>query len=212
MHNFNALDRLILEFDRGLRTLTLQKRAVQRDNPAKNLEEPELSEHQRKLAGKLMRVNHAGEVAAQGLYHGQSLTARNTETIDAMQASAREEEDHLAWCEDRLKELHSQPSLLGPIWYLGSYGLGATAGLFGDRWSLGFVSETEKQVEEHLSDHLAKLPEEDSKSRSILTQMQEDERIHGEKAMNMGGQELPTAIKKMMKLVSKVMTTGAYLA
>lgn len=210
MQNYSSADRFILEFDRGLRTLTRQKRKPQRDNPAKDLTEPQLSEQERKLAAKLMRVNHAGEVAAQGLYHGQALTARNTETVDAMQCSAREEEDHLTWCEQRLKELHSQPSIFGPIWYLGSYSLGATAGLFGDRLSLGFVGETEKQVEQHLSEHLAKLPEEDNKSRTILLQMQEDERIHGEKAMAMGGQELPPPIKKVMRLVSKVMTTGAY--
>jgi ubiquinone biosynthesis monooxygenase Coq7 len=212
MQNRLSIDRFILEFDRGLRTLTRQKRTTQRDNPAKHLAEPQLTEQERKRAARLMRVNHAGEVAAQGLYHGQALTAHDTKIIDAMHSSAREEEDHLAWCEERLNELHSHPSLLGPLWYLGSYGLGATAGFFGDRWSLGFVGETEKQVEQHLTDHLSKLPEEDHKSRSILAQMQEDERMHGDKAMAMGGEELPTPVKKIMKLVSRVMTTGAYWA
>ena len=210
MQNYSSLDRLIIEFDRRLRTLTQQKRSAQRDNPAKDMRDAELSEQQRKQAGRLMRVNHAGEVAAQGLYHGQALTARNQGTITSMQQSAAEEEDHLAWCEDRLTELQHQPSVLGPMWYFGSYTLGATAGLFGDRWSLGFVGETEKQVENHITDHLAKLPEEDKKSRAILAQMQEDEIKHGEKAMQMGGEELPAPIKSAMTLVSKVMTTGAY--
>lgn len=209
MQNETAIDRFILEFDRGLRTLTPQKRITQRDNPA-NEKTADLSASERNLAGKLMRVNHAGEVAAQGLYHGQSLTARNAETVNAMKASAREEEDHLAWCEDRLKELHYHPSVLGPVWYLGSYSLGAIAGLFGDRWSLGFVSETEKQVEQHLTEHLSKLPDNDIKSRSILIQMQEDERRHGEKAEAMGGHELPAPVKKTMQLVSRVMKAAAY--
>ena len=175
MHNYSIFDRAILEFDRGLRTLTKKSRTAQRDNPANNIEEAELSNKQQELAARLMRVNHAGEIAAQGLYHGQALTARDESTIQAMQQSADEEEDHLAWCEERLTELQNRPSLLSPFWYMGSYTLGATAGLFGDRWSLGFVNETEKQVEQHLTRHLEKLPEQDNKSRAILEKMRDDE-------------------------------------
>ena len=210
MKNISIADRMILEFDRGLKILTQQQKRNQRPNPAADIKEAELTEKEQAHAGKLMRVNHAGEVAAQGLYHGQALTAKSEEVLSSMQQSASEEEDHLAWCETRLAELHTPHSLLGPVWYLGSYSLGVTAGLFGDRWSLGFVAETERQVEQHLSKHLDKLPEQDLKSRAILKQMQDDERMHGEKATNMGGEELPKPIKNAMNLVSKVMTKGAY--
>jgi ubiquinone biosynthesis monooxygenase Coq7 len=203
-------DRLIEEFDRGLRTLTKSSRHAQRRNPAETLEESELSEKETLLSGRLMRVNHAGEIAAQGLYHGQALTAKNDATLNQMHISAKEEEDHLAWCEQRLNELQTPRSLIGPVWYLGSYAIGATAGLFGDRWSLGFVAETEDQVEKHLENHLKKLPSHDQKSRAIIEKMKQDEHQHGQAARDLGGKQLPIPAQKTMRLVSKVMTTGAY--
>ncbi|MCL4144876.1 UNVERIFIED_CONTAM: hypothetical protein GTU68_024861 [Idotea baltica] len=205
-------DRLIKEFDRGLRTLTKSSRNAQRINPAEALEESDLSENETQLSGRLMRVNHAGEIAAQGLYHGQALTAKDHATLNQMQISAKEEEDHLAWCEQRLNELQTPRSLIGPVWYLGSYAIGATAGLFGDRWSLGFVAETEDQVEKHLQDHLQKLPSQDQKSRAIIEKMKLDEHQHGQAARDLGGKQLPTPVQKTMQLISKIMTTGAYWA
>lgn len=203
-------DRLIEEFDRGLRTLTKHSRHAQRENPANLHNKDNLSEQDRLTSGRLMRVNHAGEVAAQGLYHGQALTARSNEVLEQMHYSAKEEEDHLAWCEQRLKELQTPRSLIGPVWYFGSYAIGATAGLFGDKWSLGFVAETEDQVEKHLEKHLHKLPATDSKSRVIIEKMKSDERQHGESARSLGGVSLPAPIKNTMQFVSKIMTTGAY--
>ncbi len=203
-------DRLIEEFDRGLKTLTKQSRPVQRENPAMKHTQDNLSEDEKILSGRLMRVNHAGEIAAQGLYHGQSLTAQSSDTINQMQISAKEEEDHLAWCEQRLNELQTPRSLIGPLWYFGSYAIGATAGMFGDKWSLGFVAETEDQVERHLDSHLNKLPANDSKSRAIIEKMKQDEHQHGESARNLGGETLPAPVQKTMQVVSKIMTTGAF--
>jgi len=210
MNKQNFSDRLIEEFDRGLRTLTKSSRPAQRSNPAESLQENDLLASETQLSGRLMRVNHAGEIAAQGLYHGQALTARDDATLNQMQISAKEEEDHLAWCEQRLNELQTPRSLIGPMWYLGSYAIGATAGLFGDRWSLGFVAETEDQVEKHLDSHLQKLPVQDLKSRAIIEKMKQDEHQHGQAARDLGGKPLPTPVQKTMQLVSKVMTTGAY--
>ena len=207
---YSLSDRLIEEFDRGLRTLTKKSRQAQRETPANKHVDTELSDEDRVLSGRLMRVNHAGEMAAQGLYHGQSLTAQREETIQQMQVSAKEEEDHLAWCEQRLNELQTPRSLIGPVWYFGSYAIGATAGLFGDKWSLGFVAETEDQVERHLEKHLNKLPANDTKSRAVIEKMKSDEHQHGESARNLGGATLPPPIQKSMQLVSKIMTTGAY--
>lgn len=203
-------DQVIKQFDRGLRTLTKASRRAQRSNPAEQFEEKNLSEKEIQLSGRLMRVNHAGEIAAQGLYHGQALTAKNAATLNQMRISAKEEEDHLAWCEQRLKELQTPRSLIGPVWYLGSYAIGATAGIFGDRWSLGFVAETEDQVEAHLESHLTKLPAQDQKSRAIIKKMKQDEHHHGQAARDLGGKPLPAPVQKTMQLVSKVMTTGAY--
>ena len=207
---YTLADRFIEEFDRGLRTLTKKSRNAQRENPAEQISETELSEKDIQTSGRLMRVNHAGEIAAQGLYHGQALTAHSQETLDRMCISASEEEDHLAWCEERLHELSTSRSLISPFWYWGSYAMGATAGIFGDKWSLGFVAETEKQVEQHLENHLDRLPTNDNKSRAIIKVMQDDERHHGEAAKELGGTELPKPIQEGMKLVSKVMTVGAY--
>ena len=157
-----------------------------------------------------MRINHAGEVAAQGLYEGQSLTARLPEVREKMERAAMEENDHLAWCESRINELGSHKSLLNPLWYGGSLAIGAIAGLAGDKWSLGFVTETERQVVHHLDSHLAQLNENDQKSRAILEQMKEDEGQHATTALHAGGAELPQPIKKLMSLTSKVMTKAAY--
>ena len=208
--NLTFPDRLIAEFDRGLKTLTKQSRQAQRNNPANQHPNDNLSEQDRLQSGRLMRVNHAGEIAAQGLYHGQALTAQSNEVLEQMHHSAKEEEDHLAWCEQRLNELQTPRSLIGPFWYFGSYAIGATAGLFGDKWSLGFVAETEDQVEKHLENHLQKISPIDSRSRAIIEEMKSDEHHHGESARNLGGASLPAPIKSTMQLVSKLMTTGAY--
>ncbi len=210
MNKRNFCDTLIEEFDRGLRTLTKASRSASRDNPADDIPEADLNDQEATLSGRLMRVNHAGEIAAQGLYHGQALTARNQATLEQMRVSAKEEEDHLAWCEQRLNELQTPTSMITPLWYAGSYAIGATAGLFGDKWSLGFVAETENQVEQHLQSHLEKLPAQDEKSKSIIDLMQQDERRHGDAARNLGGVDLPKPVQKAMQAVSKVMTTGAF--
>ncbi len=210
MNRQNFCDKLIEEFDRGLRTLTKSSRITPRENPAKDIHGTELSAQEMQLSGRLMRVNHAGEIAAQGLYHGQALTARDETTLQQMRVSAKEEEDHLAWCEQRLNELQTPRSMITPLWYIGSYAIGATAGLFGDKWSLGFVAETENQVETHLQSHLDKLPIHDDKSRAIIEMMKEDERRHGDAARNLGGVDLPKPVQKGMQAVSKIMTTGAY--
>ena len=159
---------------------------------------------------RLMRVNHAGEVAAQALYQGQALTARNPEVAAAMRKAAAEETDHLAWCEQRLRELGGRTSVLNPLWYLGSYAIGAVAGAFGDRVSLGFIAETEKQVESHLHEHLKRLPGADSRSRAILQQMQHDEMEHGAKASSLGGSALPAPLHTAMRLTSGLMTRSSF--
>jgi 3-demethoxyubiquinol 3-hydroxylase len=202
------LDRAIGEIDKIIKTLTLPpqaSRSAPQTPPAEALEEADRAE-----SARLMRVNHAGEVAAQALYQGQSLTARDPEVRTAMRQAAAEEIDHLAWCEQRLKELHGRRSLLNPIWYFGSLALGAFAGLLGDRASLGFIAETEKQVESHLRDHLERLSPKDSRSRAILTQMKHDEMQHGAKATSMGGKPLPFAITWAMRATSRLMTRGSY--
>jgi ubiquinone biosynthesis monooxygenase Coq7 len=153
-----------------------------------------------------MRVNHAGEVAAQALYRGQALTARHSSTADSLRRAAAEEMDHLAWCETRIKELDGRTSVLNPLWYAGSFLIGAMAGLSGDRASLGFIAETERQVESHLRDHLDRLPAADHRSRAIVAQMTHDEMRHGFEAASLGGRELPLWIKGAMHLTSKVMT------
>lgn len=163
----------------------------------------------RRDAARLMRVNHAGEVAAQGLYHGQALTARSADTRRHLLHAAEEEQRHLEWCEQRLRELGDQPSRLRPFWYGASYAMGAAAGLFGDRWSLGFVAETERQVSEHLDDHLQRLPETDQRSRAILHAMQQDEQRHGQEAEHRGGAPLPAPVRGLMRQVAKVMKAGA---
>ena len=206
----NLPDALVTQVDRVLRSLLPVERRGGRENPAADREESDLSESGRRHAAGLMRVNHAGEVAAQGLYHGQSATARLGEVREAMDEAAQEEYEHLKWCEERLEELGSRPSLLGPLWYAGAFAIGAAAGLAGDRWSLGFVAETERQVVRHLDEHLERLPEDDERSRAILAQMREDEEKHGATASAAGGAELPAPVRGLMKLTSRIMTRSAY--
>lgn len=202
-------DALIINFDKALRTV-FAPAASRRTYPDDGLEEAELSEAEKRHAAGLMRVNHSGEVCAQALYQGQSLTARNPEAAQALREASDEETEHLAWCERRLNELGSRKSLLNPLWYAGSFGLGVVAGALGDRWNLGFLAETERQVEGHLNSHLAALPERDGKSRAIVEQMKEDEIRHAETALAHGGAALPLPVKLAMKLSSKVMTKTAY--
>lgn len=202
-------DRLINTLDQGLRVVASRNKA-NRSNPAENTAESTLDTAEKKHAAGLMRVNHTGEVCAQALYNGQLLTAKNNKTRVMLKHAAVEETDHLGWCEDRLEELGSHTSYANPLWYAGSYALGAMAGLAGDKISLGFVGETESQVEQHLASHLTKLPEGDLKSRAIVTQMQQDEMEHGSAAMAAGGQPLPKPIQWVMRATAKIMTTIAY--
>lgn len=206
----SPLDRLLDSADRALRTVFVGATASSRETPAANVEEAPLSESEQRHVAGLMRVNHAGEVAAQALYQGQAATARLDAVRESMATAAEEENDHLAWCEQRLKELDDRTSRLDALWYAGSFAIGAVAGLIGDRWSLGFVAETEKQVVEHLESHLELLPEADQRSRAIVEQMKEDEARHGDMARAAGGAELPAPIRRLMRLTSKIMTTTAY--
>jgi len=208
--HYTPLDRLLMHFDTGLRTVFGQPSVTERPNPAETVEEGELSEAERDLAGRLMRVNHAGEVAAQGLYEGQSLTARLPEVREKMERAALEENDHLAWCEQRCEELGTHTSYFSPAWYMGSVAIGALAGIAGDKWSLGFVAETEYQVVRHLEEHLEHIAEQDTKSRAILDQMREDEGQHATTALKAGGASLPKPVRDLMQLTSKVMTRTAY--
>ncbi|WP_058534180.1 2-polyprenyl-3-methyl-6-methoxy-1,4-benzoquinone monooxygenase [Legionella saoudiensis] len=211
MRTMSFLDALISEVDNALRTvLPPSKRISNRHSPAVEIEDHPLSLREKKHVAGLMRVNHAGEVCAQALYQGQALTAQLTHIKQQMSDAAAEEVDHLAWCEERLYELGSKPSILNPIWYSGSILLGALAGFAGDKVSLGFVAETERQVTAHLKHHLQKLPTHDKKSQAILKQMQEDEEQHATAAIESGGIELPTPVKRIMSLVSKLMTHSSY--
>jgi len=203
------IDGLIREFDRALRTVAAANVAA-RPNPAATCPESVTQPEARRHAAGLMRVNHAGEIAAQALYHGQALTARNPKVRAALLEAARDETDHLAWCEQRVRELGSRTSLLAPVWYAGSFAIGALAGLAGDRNSLGFVAETEKQVIEHLESHLHELPPDDERSRRIVAQMQADEARHGAEARDAGGRDLPGPVRNLMRRTARVMTRAAY--
>ena len=207
---FSLTDRLITQFDWTLKTLLPGGASARRENPAQEQREAELSARERRHSAGLMRINHTGEVCAQALYQGQALTAQLPQVRANMDQAAREEIDHLDWCEQRLQELNSRPSLLNPLWYSMSYGLGAAAGLAGDQWSLGFVAETEDQVCDHLREHLGQLPSADHKSRAILEQMLVDERQHAQQAMASGGSVLPFPVKKTMRAMSQVMKMTAY--
>jgi ubiquinone biosynthesis monooxygenase Coq7 len=209
--DFNFTDRMLQKVDTLLRVLCApQRRPLTRPNPARDKPEPHLTPTERRHISGLLRVNHAGEVCAQALYQGQALTAKlETVKIQMNQAQA-EEIDHLAWCEERLQELMSKPSILNPFWYVGSLFLGACAGLMGDQWSLGFVAETEQQVTAHLIRHIQHLPSHDEKTRAILQQMQLDETAHANTAICAGGKELPLLIKTLMYGISKILTTSSY--
>jgi len=204
------VDRFILEFDTALRSVVGGANAQRPTPGSESSANLALDAEQRKHAAGLMRINHVGEVCAQALYQSQKLVARNSEIKEMLDHSAQEELDHLAWCETRLKELGSHTSYLNPFWYAGSFAIGLAAGLAGDKWSLGFVVETEKQVENHLESHLKKLPEEDHRSRAIVDQMRIDEIEHGQAALHAGGVTLPEPIQKIMQAMSKAMTSTAY--
>ncbi len=208
--DIGQLDRLIVAFDHVLRGAAGTDPGSAPENPAGDVADDALDDGERRHSAGLMRVNHAGEVAAQALYRGQSLVARDPRTREAMEQAAREENDHLVWCRTRLEELGSAPSLLDPLWYAGSLAIGAAAGLTGDRWSLGFVVETERQVVEHLDDHLAQLPDGDRRSRALLERMQSDEQSHATRAHAAGGAPLPPIVRRAMRAASKVMTRTAY--
>ncbi len=205
---FDSVDQVLGGIDRIIKNLTVPPRASRKvpgSAAAEALPPPERAESIR-----LMRVNHSGEVAAQALYQGQALTARDAEVKSSMQRAAAEEMDHLAWCEQRLSELRGRASLLNPLWYFGSLGLGAFAGALGDRASLSFIAETEKQVESHLRDHLDRLSAKDLRSRAILEQMTHDEMQHGAKAASMGGTSVPKSVALAMRALSRLMTKGSY--
>lgn len=208
--HYTLLDRLCLATDNALRTLTGAYERTERADPAEGLAEAELSATEQRQVAGLMRVNHVGEICAQALYAGQALTARLPDVRTQMERAAQEENDHLAWCEARVQAMDSHVSYLNPLWYAGSFAIGAAAGLAGDRWSLGFVAETEHQVVKHLDEHLTHLPEPDAKSRAVLEQMRIDEAEHRELALAAGGAELPAPVKGLMAAVSKLMTGTAY--
>ena len=207
---FSFLDQMIIDLDRGLRAMRGDHPADGRDNPAGETPDTPLGEAERRHAAGLMRVDHAGEVAAQALYHGQAVTARNARVRTTLEQAAREEGDHLRWCRERLDELGESASRLDPLWYLGSFLIGAAAGLAGDRWSLGFVAETERQVVRHLDGHLESLPRDDARSRAILEQMRRDEGEHATTALESGAAELPEPVKRLMTLTARIMTETAY--
>jgi ubiquinone biosynthesis monooxygenase Coq7 len=204
------IDRLINQADQALQTVFGEPVGSDRENPSQQQRDGKLSSTDKAKSLCLMRVNHAGEVCAQALYQGQALTARQETTRTQMKQAATEENDHLVWCRQRIRELGGHTSLLNPVWYTGSLALGAASGLVGDKWSLGFLAETEHQVVRHLDGHLQRLPADDNKSRAILEQMKEDEARHKATALSAGGTELPFVVRKLMTLASRVMTYTAY--
>lgn len=207
--HFSTTDKLVSVLDEGLRTVFGPAPRSERPSPARDVEDVELSDRERRIAGQFMRVDHAGEVCAQALYQGQALTARLPTVREKMQQAAQEENDHLAWTAERLAQLGAHQSYLNPLWYAGSFTIGAIAGAVGDKWSLGFVVETEKQVIEHLDGHLRELSDKDCKSRVILEQMREDEAHHATTALNAGAASFPAPIKRIMQFTSKLMTRTA---
>jgi len=210
MRNYTPFDQLVMNADTALRTLFGEPVITERSYPAADIADCEFSDADRKNIAGLMRVNHSGEVSAQALYQGQSLTSRNKEIKEKLQQAALEENDHLNWTKHRLDELGSHTSLLNPLWYGGSFAIGAFAGAIGDKWNLGFLAETEHQVVKHLESHLDKLPGGDLRSRAILEQMREDEQKHATTAIDHGAAELPPPVKNLMAVMSKVMTGTAY--
>jgi ubiquinone biosynthesis monooxygenase Coq7 len=206
----SGIDQILTQLDQGLRTVLGDAPKPHRVSPANQIDESELTDEERKHAIGLMRVNHAGEVCAQALYQGQALTAKLPEVGEQMEHAAKEEIDHLAWCEDRIRELGGRTSALNPVWYAMSFGIGAGAGLISDKLSLGFVAATEDQVCDHLQKHLQELPANDQKSRTIVEHMLEDEARHAETALSAGGHRFAAPVKKLMTLVSSAMTGSSY--
>lgn len=210
MKTFSFIDRILIELEHNLRTCHVKPARGARPYPAEILPFPDLTDTENRHVSGLMRVNNAGEVAAQGLYRGQAFSASQPAIKKNMLQAAIEENEHLDWCQTRLSELGAQRSMLDPVWYWGSFSLGLSAGLAGDKWSLGFVEETEKQVTRHLQQHLQQLPEQDTRTREILSLMKQDEMRHARQAHLAGAAKLPEFIKQAMTLVSKIMTFSAY--
>lgn len=208
--HYGFVDRLLIQADHALRTVFGRPQGSGRPDPAAAHPLPALDADEARESARLMRINHAGEVSAQALYQGQALTARLPEVREQMEQAAIEENDHLLWCAERIEELGGRTSMLNPLWYAGSFTIGAVASLVGDRWSLGFIVETERQVIAHLEGHLARLPAADHRSRAVLEQMKDDEHHHGTNALQAGAAELPMPIRLMMRCTSKVMTGSAY--
>lgn len=207
---YSIIDNVICNFNNALQTVLGINTTAVRPSPAQDLPEPNLNKQKQDHVARLMRINHVGEVCAQALYQGQALTAHSSKIKNKLQQAAQEETDHLAWCQQRIHELNGRTSFLNPLWYTGSFALGAIAGFIGDKISLGFLAETEHQVEQHLTNHLQQLPNNDHKSRAILEQMRSDEIHHAQTAEQIGAVELPATIKFIMQGLSKVMTTTAY--
>jgi ubiquinone biosynthesis monooxygenase Coq7 len=203
-------DHVLSGLDYALRTVNSAPTRAARPNPADGVDEGSMTDAEKAHAAGLMRVNHAGEIAAQGLYQGHAAVARDTSIEEQMKTAASEELDHLAWCEQRLSELGAAPSALRPFWYVGSFAIGAASGALGDKWSLGFIEETERQVSEHLSGHLDGLPEQDARSRAIVAQMRDEEEEHGANAHEAGAAELPLPVRELMRVVARVMKGTAY--
>ena len=210
MRKLSFIDQMIHHIDCGLKAVHASSQGTGRAHPAERCVHTELSDSEKKHAAGLMRVNHTGEIAAQALYNGQAIAAKNPRVRERLQQSALEETDHLAWCKQRVEQLGESTSLFGPFWYWGSYSIGVLAGLSGDQLSLGFIKETEDQVGAHLKGHLTSLPENDQRSRAIVEQMIVDEQHHGDVAMSLGGKALPEAVKALMKATSNIMTTVSY--
>jgi len=206
---FAVFDSLIIEFDKALRTVFC-KAATMRTMPGSDLPEADLSDAEKEQAGALMRINHVGEICAQALYQGQAAVCKDADVRKALVDAAAEETEHLAWTERRIDELGSRKSWLNPVWYVGAFSFGVVAGKLGDGWNLGFLAETERQVEAHLDGHLHALPRADVKSRAVVQQMKADEIVHAEMAVRLGAKELPSAVKGVMRMAAKVMTTAAY--
>jgi len=206
----SPLDRILSGIDTALRSATHSPIRAARPNPAENIAETTLSKQEKAHAAGLMRVNHAGEIAAQGLYQGHAALARDAAIEQQMKRAADEELDHLGWCEERLTELDSAPSKLRPIWYAGAFAIGAASGVLGDKWSLGFIEETERQVSAHLTGHLDQLPAKDARSRAIVTQMRDEEEEHGANANAAGAAALPAPARELMRVCAKIMTRAAY--
>ena len=207
---FSSLDRLICAADDTLTVLFGRQAGTNRPDPAVGISEADLTPAERNLSARLMRVNHVGEICAQALYQSQALTSRSDKVRKTLSLAALEEQDHLRWCENRINSLGGRKSLLNPAWYLGSFTIGLAAGFAGDRTNLGFLRETEKQVEGHLHSHLDRLPKNDLASRAVVGAMKEDEKQHGETAHRAGASELPLPIKFLMRLASRVMTGTAH--